>query len=112
MSSHNLNDVQRVCDRVAMISDGSIIADGNIVDMIGELERNIEVKFGTSKIPDLSMIEGITNISLDQDIVHLRIKGPIKHLLQVLESETVEDLVIERPSLDSVFLSYYQTEEQ
>ena len=112
MSSHNLNDVQRICDRIAMINNGAIIAEGNIADMIDKLERNIEVKFPTSKIPDLSMIEGVTNISLDQDIVHLRIKGPIKHLLQALQSETVEDLVIERPNLDSVFLSYYQTEEK
>jgi ABC-2 type transport system ATP-binding protein len=112
MSSHNLNDVQRICDRIAMINNGAIIAEGNIADMIDKLERNIEVKFPTSKIPDLSMIEGVTNINLDQNIVHLRIKGPIKHLLQVLQSETVEDLVIERPNLDSVFLSYYQTEEK
>ena len=112
MSSHNLSDVQRICDRIAMINNGAIIAEGNIANMIDELERNIEVKFATAKIPDLSKVEGVTNISLVQDIVHLRVKGPIKHLLQVLQAETVEDLVIERPNLDSVFLSYYQTKEQ
>lgn len=112
MSSHNLSDVQRICDRIAMINNGAIIAEGNIANMIDELERNIEVKFATANIPDLSKVEGVTNISLVQDIVHLRVKGPIKHLLQVLQAETVEDLVIERPNLDSVFLSYYQTKEQ
>ncbi|MFL2640441.1 MAG: ABC transporter ATP-binding protein [Dehalococcoidia bacterium] len=112
MSSHNLNDVQRICDRVAMINNGAIIAEGNIADMIDQLERNIEIKFSTSKIPDLSSIEGITNINVDQKTVHLRVKGNIKHLLNVLKSQTVDDLVIERPNLDSVFLSYYQTEEK
>ena len=80
--------------------------------MIDQLERNIEIKFSTSKIPDLSSIEGITNINVDQKTVHLRVKGNIKHLLNVLKSQTVDDLVIERPNLDSVFLSYYQTEEK
>jgi len=112
MSSHNLNDVQRVCDRIAMINNGSIIAEGDVSKMIDNAERSVEIKFSSRNIPDLSKITGVTNIVLDNETVRLKVKGSINHLLQALKTHSVDDLVIERPNLDSVFLSYYQTEEE
>ena len=112
MSSHNLNDVQRVCDRIAMINNGSIIAEGDVSKLIDNAERSVEIKFSNRNTPDLSKITGVANIVVDNEIVRLKIKGSIKHLLQALKTQSVDDLAIERPNLDSVFLSYYETEEE
>ena len=54
----------------------------------------------------------MTNIVVDNEIVRLKVKGSIKHLLQALKTQSVDDLAVERPNLDSVFLSYYETEEE
>ena len=112
MSSHNLNDVQRVCDRIAMINNGSIIAEGDVSKMIDNAERSVEIKFSSRETPDLSKITGVTNVIVENEIVRLNVKGSIKHLLQALKTQSVDDLAIERPNLDSVFLSYYETEEE
>ena len=112
MSSHNLNDVQRVCDRIAMINNGSIIAEGDVSKMIDNAERSVEIKFSSINTPDLSKITGVTNLIVDNEVVRLNVKGPIKHLLEALKTQSLDDLAIERPNLNSVFLSYYEPEEE
>src|SRR5262245_52684623 len=49
LSSHQLNEVQRICDRVAIISQGRVVADGNVADLVAERRKTTVKASDTDK---------------------------------------------------------------
>lgn len=113
-SSHILSEVQRLCHRVAIIKDGEIIE----VEEIEKLrKRNYKkVKLETDQpiqIQDpLFQLDGITNLAMEHDNVHFLFSGDVNPLLHHISNLGLKNLWIEEPSLEEIFIHYYEKEEK
>jgi ABC-2 type transport system ATP-binding protein len=108
MSSHDLAEVERTCQRVAIIREGRIVAEEPIGELKERHRRTAEVTFAGEPPSGLDDIPGVECLRRDGATVILAIEGPIAPLLRFLGGRTdVEDLLISRPSLEDIFLGYY-----
>lgn len=105
-SSHIISEVERVCDRVAIIRAGSLVALEHISTLVAKRQRHVEVRFNGPP-PDLRSIPGVTNVVVDRDVVTCRFAGDVRPLLQHLAALPVRDLTIEQARLEDVFLELY-----
>ncbi len=111
-SSHILSEVQKMCHKVAIIKDGSIVDTKTIADFKGQFYKKISLKGST--ITDASMLEmpGISKVTRLEDSVSFVYNGDMNRLLQLLSTISITDIVIEEPNLEEIFLHYYERGEK
>ncbi|MEM7322044.1 MAG: ABC transporter ATP-binding protein [Actinomycetota bacterium] len=108
LSSHVLNEVEDVCDRVAMITDGRLRRIDEITDLRARSHRRVEVVLGGS--PDLQPLDRLACVDHlavvgDQPVTAtLDVVGEIDPLIKTLGRYEIEDLLIEPKSLEDLFL--------
>jgi ABC-2 type transport system ATP-binding protein len=104
-SSHILSEVQRICDRVAIIREGKIVSAGEI----GELRKNSykRVSFTAEKSVENFSLEGASEVEISGNHVSLLWRGDCNRLLSVLSSLKLTNVDIAEPPLEEVFLHYY-----
>jgi len=109
LSSHELDEVQRVCDRVGIIREGRVVAVERVADLLERTPRRVTVRFARAE--DLAWLRGLAGVSdleeADGGHVRFRVAGDIDGVLKALAEHTVLDLEIARPTLEEVFLTYY-----
>jgi ABC-2 type transport system ATP-binding protein len=106
-SSHILGEVQRLCSRVAIIKEGSII---NIQD-IKSLQKDNYKKISVSAADlDLSRfnLEGVSNLHQEDSEVRFFYRGDINQITRLIGEIRVKDLIIEEPTLEEIFIHYYE----
>jgi len=106
LSSHILSEVERVCDRVAIIRKGTLIAMEDVSTLLAKRSRRVELRFDGDP-PDLSDVAGISTIEVVGDTVSCRLSGDVRPLLQRLATLPVRDLTIEPARLEDAFLELY-----
>jgi ABC-2 type transport system ATP-binding protein len=110
LSSHELDEVQRVCDRVGIIREGRVVAVERVADLLERTPRRAAVRF--AQAGDLAWLRGLTGVSdleeADDGHVGFRVAGDIDGVLKALAGHTILDLEIARPTLEEVFLTYYE----
>ena len=110
LSSHVLSEVQRLCDRVAILREGKLVG----VQSMKELRENGYKKISlTAKnaIPeDLFSIPGTANLEWDKSktSVSFMFSGTVMTIMNQLHRLELEDILIEEPSLEEIFLHYYE----
>ncbi len=109
LSSHELDEVQRVCDRVGIIRDGRLIAVERVADLVGKTQRRVSVEFAEPvDLADLRGCPGVTGVELDGPRVTFRVAGDLDPVVKAISRHTVVDLEFARPTLEEIFLTYYQ----
>lgn len=107
-SSHILSEVQKMCDRVAIIKDGRIIN----LQKISELREDNYKKFHfTAKAPvsrEYFDGDGVTNFAAHENGAGFMFRGDVNHIVAKLSQLNLIDLTIEEPSLEEIFLHYYE----
>lgn len=114
LSSHDLAEVERVADRVAIIRRGRLVAVESIETLKSLRQRPMTVRLGEAvDLRHLGELDGIevTSVRDGGMLVELRVAGPLPPLLAQLAQLPVEDLIYGPPDLESVFLRYYAEEE-
>jgi ABC-2 type transport system ATP-binding protein len=110
MSSHDLAEVERTCERVAIISDSRIVAEETIDDLKRLHHRVAEVIFAGELPPGLDCLAGIDVTERDANRVVLSLEGSVTPLLRFLaDRDDVVDLLLLPPRLEDIFLGYYDT---
>lgn len=109
-SSHILTEVQKLCSRVAIIKDGQIIKVENINDMRNNSYKKIIVESKEESIEKLFGFEGITNLTKTPEGVNFLFKGDINTIIEVLHKVKLQNIMIEEPTLEEIFMHYYQKE--
>ena len=111
LSSHDLAEVQAVCDRIGIIKEGEMILVEEVENLVSKFLQNVRVSF-TSEVPDLETLEAIDSVisaeAEDEDILLLKVKEDINELLKVLTRYEIDRLSIEDATLEEIFLQYYQ----
>jgi len=105
-SSHILSEVQKICDRVAIIKEGKLIQVESIEYLTKNRVKNITVILDQ---PGLELIiPGAVIKEKKGNEISLLYSGEMKELLQGLNGFPIQDLLIEEPSLEEVFMHYYE----
>lgn len=105
-SSHILDEVQRICDRVAIIKEGRIINTQKIAELREQSYK--KVAFHTTEPISQFEIEGGANVAVNHDRVSFVFKGDLNMLLQKLSQYRLINLDISEPSLEEIFMHYYR----
>jgi len=110
VSSHILYEVERTCDRVAIIREGRLVATERIDAVRQRLVRRVEVHFaGASEAAAFAPPAGVTVDHREGSHVSMRV--PLEHVnavMRALAARALTDVVWERPSLEDIFLAYYR----
>lgn len=106
-SSHILSEIQRMCDRAAVIRKGEITAIEDIQALLEKQMKKVRMIFQSApellKLPEGSIHEKWHNAKLTFDYV-----GPIKPLVSWMAEQNLVDAVMEEPDLESIFMNYYE----
>jgi len=107
MSSHVLSEVERVCDRIALVRKGELVLLSSVEELRKLAGRQIRIFFSE----DVQIVElppGSTVVETGPRQWTLKIKGPVGPLLRAIEGFPVRDLEVEEAKLDDVILKYYR----
>lgn len=109
LSSHELDEVQRVCDRVGIIREGRVVAMERVSELLEKTPRRVSVRFAEPPEVDwLRGLAGVGEVEVSDGRVRLKVAGEIDPVLKAITRHTVLDLEIARPTLEEVFLTYYR----
>jgi len=106
-SSHILGEVRRVCDRVGIIREGTLVALEDIDSLLRRGGKRVVVhaKEGI-EAADLA-VEGVVDLTTLDDGAQFTFAGDYNDLLDILADYTIVDLQIEEPPLEDVFMHFY-----
>ncbi|MHA1125930.1 MAG: ATP-binding cassette domain-containing protein [Candidatus Heimdallarchaeota archaeon] len=111
LSSHDLSEVQNICDRVGIIKEGKIILVEEMESLMLKFLQIVEVTFA-DKVPsqeELSALETVLDVSVKNTHRYsLRIKEDVNEIIQFLSVYSVNRLEIKDASLEEIFLHYYE----
>lgn len=108
LSSHILSEVQRLCDRVAIIKEGKIIQIEKMTDITSSNYSKIRMEV-KSDLPDKYFdIAGVTDFKVTNHTVSFLFRGDINTVTKKIAGLEIVDLSVEEPDLEDVFLHYYQ----
>jgi ABC-2 type transport system ATP-binding protein len=105
-SSHVLPEVERVCDRVAIIRAGELMALQTVDELLARRKRRITLRW-RGAAPDLSTIPGLGDIQVRGEQATATLLGSVAPFVRAVASPSLEDLTIEPASLEEAFLEYY-----
>ncbi len=107
-SSHVLSEVQKMCERVAIIKEGKIIKIERISDLKENNYKNFELETLSKIDQNYFNINGVTNLLVKDNSVSFLFKGNINLILQKISVIEIANLWIEEPNLEDVFMHYYE----
>ena len=111
MSSHDLDEVERICDRVAIIREGRLVAVEDVEEMRGRAYREVTVRFGHRvDEAEFARVTGVREVTSHDGTLHFRIQGDLDAVIKALARHRVLDLEVTRPTLEELFLTYYAHE--
>jgi ABC-2 type transport system ATP-binding protein len=110
-SSHILNEVQRLCSRVAIIKEGKIIKLEKMSALTEDNYKKIKIE---SKVP-LSKehfdIQGVNDLNQEKDTISFMFKGNINTIMKKIAEVNIQNVWIEEPTLEEIFMHYYSKED-
>jgi len=105
-SSHVLSEVERICDRVAIVRRGRLVALEDVAALLARRKRIVELRFD-GDAPMLDFVPGVTEIHVTGDRLSCRLEGDVAPFLAAIAFAKVHDLTIEPASLEDAFLEFY-----
>lgn len=108
-SSHVLSEVQTLCRRVAIVREGRIIKSDEITALRDKQLKKVRVLFSDETLNNDMKIKGIESFHRESPkSVVFMFSGDINELISLLSGFGIENLSIEEPPLEEIFLHYYQ----
>jgi ABC-2 type transport system ATP-binding protein len=110
-SSHILSQVQKLCDRVAIIKDGSIIKVEHIKALLENATKRFQLEL--AETPDVGrfQIDGVSDLAVANHSVSFLFRGHLNDVTRLLAQTDLVDMQVEEPDLEEIFMHYYQKEE-
>jgi ABC-2 type transport system ATP-binding protein len=106
-SSHILGEVQRLCNRVGIIREGKIVEISDIHTLQQDNYKKVNV-IAEGLEPSAFDLPGVTNIQAEDGTLHFFFKGDVNGLLKTLGGFKLTDVTIEEPTLEEIFMQYYE----
>ena len=112
MSSHILNEVQRLCGRIAIIKNGKIIKTEKISELQGNNYKKIKLETISPLPNELVSSSNITNLSENKNNYNFIYNGDINFLISQLSKIKIKNVVIDEPDLEEIFMHYYSDKQK
>ena len=106
-SSHILPEVQAVCDRVAIIREGKLVAIERVEDLTTQHFKRVRFSFAATPPADTFSQDGVTEIARDEDSVTLEIQTHLDEIMNTAASFGITDIETIPVTLEEIFLAYY-----
>jgi ABC-2 type transport system ATP-binding protein len=111
LSSHILGEVERTCDRVAIIREGRIVKIGRVEALRDLAHHQVELRFAVPVAPDIfAAIPGVSDIVAEDHRLRMRVTGSIAPVVRAASALELVDLESREPSLEETFLAQYGRE--
>lgn len=114
LSSHELDEVQRIADRVAIIRDGRLVVVDSVAKLRAKAARTIEFRFDDDAAPAdatvFDALEGVELLESGGGRVKLSLSGPLTPVLQAAVGLRPVDMTARPADLDELFRTYYRTQ--
>jgi ABC-2 type transport system ATP-binding protein len=112
ISSHELDEVERVCDRVGIVRGGRLIAVERVSDLLEKAKRRVTLQLAESAdLAELKAIAGVSDLKVEGRRASFLIGGDVDEAIKAIAAHHVNDLEIAHPTLEEVFLTYYEEDE-
>jgi polyether ionophore transport system ATP-binding protein len=110
LSSHILEEVEALCDRVAILRSGKLVELGTLAEMRHLSAVTVQATFDT-KPPKVNHLPGVSNVVITGHQLSCQVRGPIEPLFKELIAAHPKTLLSREPSLEELFLALYGDEE-
>jgi ABC-2 type transport system ATP-binding protein len=107
-SSHVLSEVERLCHRVAFLRSGRLVSVEDVARLKGRSLHLVEVTFVSPPPPAVFDLPGVREVERHGATVHLEVREHLDAALKAIARHEVLDLRTEQPSLEQIFLAYYE----
>ncbi|MHC1787589.1 MAG: ABC transporter ATP-binding protein [Christensenellales bacterium] len=107
MSSHILPEVQKLCTRVAIIKEGSLIAVEDIATLRNTAYKKIHLEFAQDFPETLAGEPGVSAFLREGQEAGFLYAGDVNVILRLLSAWQLKNLSIQEPDLEEIFLHYY-----
>jgi len=108
LSSHNLTEVERACDRVAIIREGRLVKIATVAALVGDHTRSVNLVLARPAENGTFDLPGVTVLSSTGQDVHVMVRGDVNPLLRRLAGLELRDIAISTPDVEDVFFRYYE----
>jgi ABC-2 type transport system ATP-binding protein len=107
-SSHILNEVQKLCSRVAIIKDGKIIKLESINNLREHSYKKIKLETAGKINGEYLQFEGVSNLKLEDNTASFLYKGDVNLVVRKIAAMDLLNFWVEEPDLEEIFLHYYR----
>jgi ABC-2 type transport system ATP-binding protein len=108
MSSHVLSEIEKTCDRVAIIRDGRLVKVDRVDALRDLAAHQVELRFiGPVPAEAFERIEGVSNVVAEDHLLRMHVTGPIAPVVKEAARFELADFVSREPSLEETFLAQY-----
>ena len=113
LSSHELDEVARTCDRAGIIRDGRLVAVEEVAQITGRAYRHVEIEFaGPVDLDEFRGIAGVSELETNGKRLSFKAEGGLDEVVKAAARHTVSDIELTRPTLEEAFLAYYGSGEE
>jgi ABC-2 type transport system ATP-binding protein len=108
MSSHILSEVEKTCDRVAIIRDGRLTKVDRVETLRDLAHHQVELRFaGAPPRAEFEAIPGVSDLVVEDHTLRMRVNGAITPIVHAAARHEVIDFVSREPTLEETFLAEY-----
>jgi len=108
LSSHIISEVERTCDRVAIIREGRLVKVDAVETLRDLSAHEVELRF-SGPVPHgvFEAVAGVTHVVVDGHALRLMVTGPIAPVVRAAAGYELTDFVSREPTLEEIFLAEY-----
>jgi ABC-2 type transport system ATP-binding protein len=108
LSSHILSEVERTCDRVAIVRDGRLVKTDSVEGLRDLAHHEVELRFADGVPADaFAGLPGVSEVRVEDHVLRMRVSGPITPVVQAAARFELLDFVSREPTLEETFLAQY-----
>jgi ABC-2 type transport system ATP-binding protein len=109
LSSHSLDEVERVADRVGAIREGRMITVDSVQHLQAAAKRHVTVRFGDGvDASEFAALPGVENVTAEDDHVHMTVSGSLDGVVKAAARHTVVDFLSQPADLEEIFFDVYR----
>lgn len=103
LSSHVLGEIQRYCNKVAIIKEGKLIK----VDTVESLSKTKSRRVTIYGINNIEKLDEMYDVTVSSESISFLYNGEMSILINSLNGINIKDIIIEEPSLEDIFMHFY-----
>jgi ABC-2 type transport system ATP-binding protein len=108
LSSHILSEVEKTCDRVAIVREGLLVKVDRVEALRDLAHHQVELRFaGDVPVGAFAALPGVSDIKADDNLLRMRVSGSITPVVREAANYELLDFVSREPSLEETFLAQY-----